>query len=96
MRLLLAEVSRNHPTRQVSRKLNHRQKQKQPRHRRSHPKQHPLTVRLHQPLVTKKLPRKPLRNRLKKLWDDEAAARLQVPEGFTLNTYFSGLETPGS
>jgi glucose/arabinose dehydrogenase len=26
--------------------------------------------------------------------DDEAAARLQVPEGFTLNTYFSGLDEP--
>jgi glucose/arabinose dehydrogenase len=26
--------------------------------------------------------------------DDEAAARLQVPEGFTLNTFFSGLQGP--
>ncbi len=26
--------------------------------------------------------------------DDEAAARLQVPEGFALNTYFSGLQEP--
>src|SRR5690606_21038570 len=25
---------------------------------------------------------------------DEAAARLQVPEGFTLNTFFSGLSMP--
>nr|HMN28299.1 hypothetical protein [Caldilineaceae bacterium] len=26
--------------------------------------------------------------------DDEAAARLQVPAGFTLNTYYSGLDSP--